>query len=65
MKNTFTLVLERDPESNWLVGEEDLQDLALMAERNAEPTESLDVVRKRLEEKWQSTAPRYGLETTS
>ena len=37
---------------------EDLQDLALMAERNEEPTEPLDVVKKRLEKKWQSTGSR-------
>ncbi len=34
---------------------EDLEDLALIAERRGEPTESLDVVKKRLEDKWQST----------
>jgi PHD/YefM family antitoxin component YafN of YafNO toxin-antitoxin module len=37
---------------------EDLQDLALMAERNEEPTESLEVVKRRLEKKWQSTGSR-------
>ena len=31
----------------------DLRGLAIMAERNEESTESLDVVRKRLESKWQ------------
>jgi hypothetical protein len=34
---------------------EDMEDLALMAERKNEPTESLDVVKKRLEEKWKNT----------
>ena len=34
---------------------EDLQDLALMAERNEEPTEPLDGIKKRLEKKWRST----------
>ena len=37
---------------------EDLQDLALMAERNEEPTEPLDVAKKRLEEKWRSAGSR-------
>ena len=31
---------------------EDLQDLALMAERKEEPAELLDVVKKRLEAQW-------------
>jgi hypothetical protein len=31
---------------------EDLADLALIAERKNQPTEPLDVVKKRLEEKW-------------
>jgi hypothetical protein len=34
---------------------EDLADLALIAERKNEPTEPLEVVRKRLEEKWRTT----------
>ena len=37
---------------------EDLHDLALMAERKAEPSEPLDVVRKRLESKWRNTRSR-------
>ena len=34
---------------------EDLADLAVIAERGNEPTESLEVVKKRLEKKWQIT----------
>ena len=34
---------------------EDLADMALIAERNGEPTQSLDLVRKNLEEKWLNT----------
>ena len=37
---------------------EDLEDLALMAERKSEPAEPLEVVRKRLEEKWRTTGSR-------
>ena len=37
---------------------EDLADLAIIAERKGEPAEPLGVVRKRLEEKWQSTGSR-------
>lgn len=37
---------------------EDLADLALIADRKDEPTEPLDVIRKRLEEKWQITGSR-------
>ena len=33
----------------------DLDDLALIAERRNEPTESLDAVRARLEAEWRST----------
>ena len=33
----------------------DLDDLAVIAERRNEPTESLDVVRARLEAEWRST----------
>jgi hypothetical protein len=34
---------------------EDLADLVLIAERRGEPAEPLEVVKKRLEEKWLST----------
>ena len=34
---------------------EDLADLALIAERKNEPAEPLEVVKKRLEEKWRTT----------
>ena len=34
---------------------EDLADLAVIAERADEPTESLEVVKMRLEKKWQIT----------
>ena len=37
---------------------DDLEDLALIAERRNEPTESLEVVTERLEKKWQSTESR-------
>ena len=37
---------------------EDLADLAIIAERKDEPAEPLGVVRKRLEEKWQSTGSK-------
>ncbi len=37
---------------------EDLTDLAIMAERKDEPTEPLDVVKKRLEAKWQNTGSK-------
>ena len=32
---------------------EDLQDLAVIAERKEEPSEPLEVLRKRLDDKWQ------------
>ncbi len=34
---------------------EDLADMAVIAERNGDPTQSLDLVRKNLEEKWLNT----------
>lgn len=34
---------------------EDLEDLAIIAERRNEPTEPIDVVIQRLEEKWRNT----------
>ena len=34
---------------------EDLADMAVIAERNGDPTQSLDLVRKNLEEKWLHT----------
>ena len=34
---------------------EDLADMAVIAERNDDPTQSLDLVRKNLEEKWLNT----------
>lgn len=34
---------------------EDLEDLATIAERKDEPSEPFDVVKKRLEQKWQTT----------
>lgn len=37
---------------------EDLADLAVIAERRDEPTEPLDVVRRRLEERWRATASK-------
>ena len=37
---------------------DDLEDLALIAERRNEPTESLEVVTERLEKKWRSTESR-------
>ena len=37
---------------------EDLADLSLIAERKVEPAEPLDVVKKRLEEKWQNTGSK-------
>ena len=37
---------------------EDLEDLALIAERRNEPTEPLEVVTERLEKKWHSTESR-------
>ena len=37
---------------------EDLTDLAVIAERKAEPTEPLGAVKKRLEEKWRNIASR-------
>lgn len=37
---------------------EDLADLAIIAERKDEPAEPLEVVKKRLEEKWRSTGSR-------
>jgi hypothetical protein len=37
---------------------EDLADLALIAERKVEPAEPLDVVKKRLEEKWRNTGSK-------
>ena len=37
---------------------EDLADLILIAERKGEPTEPLDALKKRLEEKWQNTGSR-------
>lgn len=37
---------------------EDLDDLATIAERRGEPTEPIESVRERLEEKWQSIESR-------
>ena len=37
---------------------EDLEDLAIIAERKDEPTEPLEAVIKRLEMKWQNTESR-------
>ncbi len=37
---------------------EDLEDLAIIAERRHEPTEPLEVVIERLEKKWRSTGSR-------
>ena len=37
---------------------EDLEDLAVIAERREEPVEPLEVVRKRLEHRWQNTESR-------
>jgi PHD/YefM family antitoxin component YafN of YafNO toxin-antitoxin module len=37
---------------------EDLEDLAIIAERRNEPTEPLEAVLDRLEKKWQSTESR-------
>lgn len=37
---------------------EDLEDLAIIAERREEPTEPFEVVKKRLEEKWQNIGSR-------
>ncbi len=37
---------------------EDLADLALIAERKDEPAEPLEVMKKRLEEKWRSTGSK-------
>ena len=34
---------------------EDLADMAVIVERNGDPTQSLDMVRKNLEEKWLNT----------
>ncbi len=34
---------------------EDLADMAVIAERHGDPTQSLDLVRKNLEEKWLNT----------
>ncbi len=34
---------------------EDLADMGVIAERNGDPTQSLDLVRKNLEEKWLNT----------
>ncbi len=34
---------------------EDLADMAVIAERKGDPTQSLDLVRKNLEEKWLNT----------
>ena len=34
---------------------EDLADMAVIAERNGDPAQSLDLVRKNLEEKWLNT----------
>ncbi len=34
---------------------EDLADMAVIAERNGDPTQSLELVRKNLEEKWLNT----------
>ena len=34
---------------------EDLPDMAVIAERNGDPAQSLDLVRKNLEEKWLNT----------
>ena len=37
---------------------EDLEDLAIIAERRQEPTEPLEVVIERLEKKWRNTGSR-------
>ena len=37
---------------------EDLEDLAIIAERRHEPTEPLEVVIERLEKKWRNTGSR-------
>ncbi len=37
---------------------EDLEDLAIIAERRDEQTEPLEVVKKRLEKRWQRTASK-------
>ncbi len=37
---------------------EDLEDLAIIAERRREPTEPLEVVIERLEKKWRNTGSR-------
>ena len=42
---------------------EDLADLAVIAERKDEPSEALDDVRKRLQEKWLSTGCFINLTT--
>jgi len=34
---------------------EDLADMAVIAERNGDPTQSMDLVRKNLEERWLNT----------
>ena len=37
---------------------EDLSDLVIIADRKSEPAESLEAVKKRLEERWGSTGSR-------
>ncbi len=37
---------------------EDLEDLAFIAERREEPSEPFEVVKKRLEQRWQNTRSR-------
>ena len=43
------------PIKNYQALVEDLADMAVIAERNGDPTQSLDLVRKNLEEKWLNT----------
>ena len=37
---------------------EDLQDLAIIAERRAEPSQPFEVVKKKLERKWRDTSSK-------
>lgn len=37
---------------------EDLQDLAIIAERKGEPSQPFDVVKKKLERKWRDTSSK-------
>ena len=46
------------PMTEYLELLEDLEDLAIIAERRDEPTEPFDVVKKRLQEKWQTTGSK-------